>query len=590
MDQWIASAVLPLAVWILISGLDDLFVDVVCLWQWLRVRVFLLDGFRQPTSIELDRAPRRRMAILVAAWREHEVIGKMLEHNLTAIRYEHYDFFVGVYPNDTATLRAVQTVQSAHANVHMAICPHDGPTSKADCLNSIYQGMQAYEEEHGVRFDVVITHDAEDLIHPESLRLINYFSRSYDMVQVPVLALPTPAREWTHGLYCDDFAEFQTKDIPVRQYLGGFIPSNGVGTGYSRKILEKLAAEGRIFEPACLTEDYENGYRVNRAGGRQMFVPIHRIDGSLVATREYFPRTFASALKQRTRWTMGISLQSWERLGSRAPLRHFYWFWRDRKGLVGNLVAPITNVFFVWGLVATLCGVCNLGLSGALRWIFPCTLALSALHLTLRAWCVARIYGARFALLSPLRAVYGNFLNCAATARALWRYSAARLYGRQLVWVKTEHMYPTGTALIGHKRRLGEILVARGAMDASLLESALAHKPAGERLGAYLTRMGLLEESFLCEALGTQHSLPTGLHGAVAPPVTRALPAAVAKRWKVLPFQVSSGEMFLASPELPSDEMLRDVQRFSRLKVRYHLVTPAKFDEMAKEWLPARAA
>ena len=75
-----------------------------------------------------------------------------------------------------------------------------------------------------MRFDIVMTHDAEDLIHPESLRLINYFARTYDMVQMPVLALPTPAREWSHGLYCDDFAEFQSKDIPVRQFWADSSP------------------------------------------------------------------------------------------------------------------------------------------------------------------------------------------------------------------------------------------------------------------------------------------------------------------------------------------------------------------------------
>ena len=46
--------------------------------------------------------------------------------------------------------------------------------------------------------------------------------------------------------------------------MGGFIPSNGVGAGYSRRALEMLAAahSNRIFEPGCLTEDYENGFRV----------------------------------------------------------------------------------------------------------------------------------------------------------------------------------------------------------------------------------------------------------------------------------------------------------------------------------------
>ena len=78
-------------------------------------------------------------------------------------------------------------------------------------------------------------------MHPASLRLINWFSESSDMVQIPVLPLATGA-QWTHGLYCDEFAEYQSKDIPVRQQLGGFLPSNGVGTGFSRNALESLAA------------------------------------------------------------------------------------------------------------------------------------------------------------------------------------------------------------------------------------------------------------------------------------------------------------------------------------------------------------
>ena len=52
-----------------------------------------------------------------------------------------------------------------------------------------------------------MTHDAEDIIHPDSLRWVNYFVENYDMVQVPVLALPTPMR----GAYCDEFAEFQMR-------------------------------------------------------------------------------------------------------------------------------------------------------------------------------------------------------------------------------------------------------------------------------------------------------------------------------------------------------------------------------------------
>src|SRR5581483_11054265 len=149
-----------------------------------------------------------------------------------------------VYPNDDPTRRAVSEVASRNPRIHISICPHDGPTSKGDCLNWIYRRVRAYEHAARIRFEVIVVHDAEDLVHPEALRLINWFSRDYQMVQVPVLPLRTGPGEFTHGLYCDEFAEYQLKDIPVRQRLGGFLPSNGVGCGFERKALERLA-EGR---------------------------------------------------------------------------------------------------------------------------------------------------------------------------------------------------------------------------------------------------------------------------------------------------------------------------------------------------------
>jgi len=42
------------------------------------------------------------------------------------------------------------------------------------------------------------------------------------MVQVPVLPLATCLGDWTHGVYCDEFAEFQLKDIPFARPLRTF--------------------------------------------------------------------------------------------------------------------------------------------------------------------------------------------------------------------------------------------------------------------------------------------------------------------------------------------------------------------------------
>jgi adsorption protein B len=434
----------PVALWIVISGLDDLFITLVG-FATSRIR------FPWPSDADVCRAAERPIAVFVPLWQEHAVIGRMLEHNLAAIRYRNYHFFVGVYPNDVPTVSAVARQARCHPRVHIAICPHDGPTSKGDCLNWIYQRMKDHEERHHMRFRVVVMHDAEDLIHPESLRLINWFSRRYAMVQVPVLPLATAVREWTHGLYCDEFAEYQHKDIPVRQRLGGFLPSNGVGTGFDRSALERLAAtrRGRPFDPACLTEDYETGYLLHSLGYRQIFVPVRTGTAGPMATREYFPRRFRPAISQRTRWVTGIALQSWQRHGWNAPWPQLYWFWRDRKGLVGNLLSPAANLFFLYGTASYLA---SLGQAGPWHfgslipaWITDIcrlTFGIALLQTAVRARSGARIYGWRFAAAVPIRMFWGNVVNFAATATALWEFWDAHTRGQGLAWRKTDHVYP----------------------------------------------------------------------------------------------------------------------------------------------------
>src|SRR5579884_2731600 len=186
-DAFVVACLVPLASAILFSGLDDLVVDVVWFAGWLKRK----RTASHEAEITVD-LPDKRIAIFVPLWKEHAVIRGMLEHNISALKYSHYDFFIGAYPNDDRTLDAVREMEEHHARVHLAVCPHDGPTSKADCLNWIYQRMLLHEEQHGVQYDIVVTHNAEDLIHPDSLRVLNDNSARFDMVQIPVLALPTP--------------------------------------------------------------------------------------------------------------------------------------------------------------------------------------------------------------------------------------------------------------------------------------------------------------------------------------------------------------------------------------------------------------
>jgi bacteriophage N4 adsorption protein B len=594
--EWLDHAILlilaPVALWILVSGLDDLFITVVFFLTRRRS-----SGFRYPSPEELDACPERRIAILVPLWREHSVIGQMLDRNLAALRYRNYDIFVGVYPNDEPTIRAVSEAAARHPRVHMAMGARPGPTSKGDNLNSTYAFLRCFEVVHGCRFDTVITHDAEDLIHPDSLRMINLLSRQYAMVQIPVLALPTGIREFTHGLYCDEFGEYQQKDIPVRQYLGGFLPSNGVGAGFERSALEHLAATrgGRIFDPDCLTEDYENGFGLHALGYRQIFVPLRFSPEGLLATREFFPRRWPSAVRQRSRWVAGIALQSWERHGWRAPWKQRYWFWRDRKGLIGCLLSPFANLALLYGIAGWLAAGRNVDAWDLGRempsWVCVCcgaTLWISLAQLGVRMWLSSRIYGWRFAAAAPLRLPWGNLVNFLATVKAVHQFLRARWQSRSLDWVKTDHVYLAPGSAVPGRPRLGEVLLRMHWISIGELEDALCACPQGMRLGEYLMRQRGLPCDRLYRALSTQSGIPLGLPDnlVVSRAATRILPAATARRWKLLPYRVAAGQLHLLTSEVPSEPMVRELASISNLELHFRLVPPDQFESLAEAYLP----
>jgi type IV pilus assembly protein PilB len=115
----------------------------------------------------------------------------------------------------------------------------------------------------------------------------------------------------------------------------------------------------------------------------------------------------------------------------------------------------------------------------------------------------------------------------------------------------------------------------------------MAEKPEGVRLGQYLIGIGRLGDPQLYEALSLQQGLP------LADPdvrqlsfrVARALPEHVARRWRVVPFQIAEGQLYVAGPDAPPVEMNESLREFTALEIRFHLVTPAKFEEMTNALL-----
>ena len=455
----------------LVSGIDDLFVDICYLVRVLYKRLFVAPRYPALREQELRVRPEQPIAVMIPAWRESSVIRQMLLNTRSRLDYTNYVIFVGTYPNDPATAREVDGLEEVGARVIRVTVPHPGPTNKADCLNWIYHAIRRYEAVEGIAFQIFVMQDCEDVIHPLCYRLFNYLIPRKDMVQLPVLSLERRWREFTGGHYLDEFAQLHYKDLVVRELLDRSLPAAGVGVAFSRRALAAVAAanRGEIFSTKSLTEDYDFGFRLKRLGMRQIFVKFEverdlvvlgdaesssrrtRRVRELVGVREYFPATLRSAIRQKSRWVIGIAMQGWSHLGWSSDWRTNYMLYRDRKPLITNLatvggygvVSVVLSVWVMQWLWPDAYRFPPIVQRGSTLWyMLMINFALLVLRVLQRGYCVWRLHGYRQAALSIPRMAWANVVNFAATVRAMRLYLRYLHTGRAIAWDKTDHIYP----------------------------------------------------------------------------------------------------------------------------------------------------
>ncbi|WP_326524967.1 glycosyl transferase family protein [Sphingomonas sp.] len=429
------------AVGLLIGGVDELLVDCIYLWRRIQARR------RGQTRLSLGDLPPAdmRFAIFVPAWDEADVIGPMLSTLGARLGAPDLAVFVGTYPNDPATIDAVAQVAQRDARVRLIVGDRAGPTTKADCLNGLWRAMQREEVLLGVRFEAILLHDAEDVVHEGELIVLAHHLRTADAAQLPVLPLPRPGAHMVGGTYLDEFAEAHGKTLAVRSTIGASLPLAGVGCAVSRTMLDRIARGrgGTPFDPASLTEDYELGLTIAAMGGRTALAEIAERPGARpVGVHAYFPAALDTAVRQKTRWMLGIALAGWDRTGwgHRAGIGELWMRMRDRRAPLAMLVLAAAYASLLLWLAGRM-----LGRPPAIEGWLAVILAINGFfllwRLVFRAAFVARRYGATEAWLSIPRMMVGNIVAMIAARRALFRY-VAMLRGAPARWDKTAHQFP----------------------------------------------------------------------------------------------------------------------------------------------------
>jgi adsorption protein B len=442
LDAGVRELTLFAAVGFLVGGVDDVLLDLAWLFHRLRHGTT-----RRPIARLPEPAAPSRIAMFVPAWDEAGVIGAMLSTALARLDHPRYRIYVGCYPNDRPTIDAVTAVAARDPRVRLVIGQRPGPTTKADNLNTLWRALRRDDAAEGEATHAVVLHDAEDVVHPAELRIYDALIVAHPLVQIPVMPLIDPAARLVSGHYADEFAESHGRQMVLRAAIGAGLPLSGVGCAIATEVLARLEAEhGMPFDDASLTEDYELGLRAAALGHSACFARVDDEHGRLIAVRAFFPASFESAVRQKSRWITGIALAGWDRIGW-GHRWHFADHWmrvRDRRAPFAVIVlAAGYAAILTWGLSIAghaIRGTAPPQLGAAVRIVMLVDFALLLWRLIWRVVSTSRSYaGARDCGRS--RALVGNLIAMAAAMRATRRY-ARILAGETPRWEKTIHAFP----------------------------------------------------------------------------------------------------------------------------------------------------
>lgn len=519
---------------ILIS-IDDVLWDIIYLFS----KVFGL--VKEPATIttdEMESVPPQMMALIIAAYREEDVIEDVLRNLLRSTNYPSamMHIFVGVYPNDPATTGIIEKLHLEFPHVHPVVHYLEGPSSKADNINNVLNFTREFERLNKILFKFYVIHDSEDIIHPYEFHVENYLLRTHPAVQIPVFPLqekPTLEnlfRNMVVGTYADEFAENHYQTMKIRNTVNAFVPSAGTGFAIRREVIE--AFEGDVFPVGSLTEDYKLSLQFMRMGYPLYFVleTISRVDfqgnkvEEYIATRSMFPRTYKAAVRQKTRWIHGITMQSFRLrdliFDGNLNFQTRYSFYKDWKAKFGNLLVLPAYMVFMYFILYNYFDLPVMYPTYSFSWYLMIALSITMIHRQiLRFRAVYKIYGIRSATIStllppliPFRLVLGNIINFHATVNAWMNHlktdnkkkNAVRTNRRKkkVKWSKTDHEFLDEKILERFRMRVGDRLLSKNLISQKDLKYYLNKSYEEETsLRAVLVKYNVVNEVDVIEAV-----------------------------------------------------------------------------------------
>ncbi|EQQ91916.1 phage adsorption protein NrfB [Escherichia coli] len=386
-------------------------------------------------------------------------------------------------------------------------------------------------------------------------------------------------------------------------------------TQFERSATALLAdGDGIAFDVQSLTEDYDIGFRLKEKGMTEIFVRFPVVDeakereqrkflqhartSNMICVREYFPDTFSTAVRQKSRWIIGIVFQSFKTHKWTSSLTLNYFLWRDRKGAISNFVSFLAMLVMIqlllllayeslwpdaWHFLSIFSG------SAWLMTLLWLNFGLMINRIVQRVIFVTGYYGLTQGLLSVLRLFWGNLINFMANWRAL---KQVLQHGdpRRVAWDKTTHDFPSVTGDTRSLRPLGQILLENQVITEEQLDTALRNRVEGLRLGGSMLMQGLISAEQLAQALAEQNGVAWESIDAWQIPssLIAEMPASVALHYAVLPLRLDNDELIVGSEDGIDPVSLAALTRKVGRKVRYVIVLRGQIVTGLRHWYARR--
>lgn len=514
---------------LILISIDDLIWDMYYSFRKITGKIKI----KNITISEIEATKPKMLAIMIAAYNEENVLYPVIKNLVLSSQYPKSMFhvFLGVYPNDPGTMKVAKQLEDEFVNVHKVIHVLNGPSSKADNLNNIIKNIYTFENKNHLEFAAVIVHDSEDLVHPYEFKLENYLLEKYPAIQMPVFPLQEMPKlsnifkNMISGSYADEFAENHYRFLVARTATKSFVPSAGTGFAIRRDVLNSFP-DSNVFPVGSLTEDYKLSLQLKLMGYDVHYAleSISRLRGDgtvakeFVSTRSMFPSTYKAAVRQKTRWIYGITIQTFKLKdilkNKSLNFASKYSLYRDWKAKIGNILIGPGYFIFTYFVISLFYDLPTIYPKHTFSWYLMFFLSvLMVERQLLRFIAVKNVYGYKSALISsalppllPFRMVVGNVINFHATINALLTDSNRRKDKKKdkkkIKWSKTEHEFLEERILKTYRRSLGDTLLYKGLISSSDLDNAIIlSKSNNEKLGITLNKLGLVSERDILESI-----------------------------------------------------------------------------------------